>query len=361
MANWQLIASGVAPFVDGDATNPDGGHKYTFTAGAPAAGDLDILFANSDTIVGTPTNFTCPPSASQVANQGAYGFYRKAVGGETDYVIITTSGNHPAVLAWQRWRGGQDFDVAAGAQINSSVGAATPALDTGALAEADELVVVAALLHRLATPEPSAPVWSSGYTGLTEVTQGSGSTGVTQFTAYRTDAGPAAETPSAVWDDGAFDRYAIVMAFTAAPVAEEHAGTGTIAATATLNSSGVAGRAGTGSTSATGALTSTGVAGRSGFGSTLAAATLTSTGTARRSGSGQASASAALTSSGTAIRAGAGLLAAAATLVSTGRKGASGTGSITGTMTLTSGGPKGPGRLTTGVRAVSTLTVTFTP
>lgn len=205
---WQPIDSDVAAFADGGA-----GHVFEFGA-APNVGDIDILFVNSDTVVSTPSGFTCPSGASQVNNQGAYGYYRQAIGGESDDVTITTSGNHPAVVGWQRWRGGSGFDVAVGAQINSAIGGTTPTLDTGTLAGTGELVVVAALLHRLATPTPSAPVWSSGYTGLTEVTQGSGTTGVTQFTAYKTTAGTAAETPSCTWTDGAFDRYAIAMVFT---------------------------------------------------------------------------------------------------------------------------------------------------
>lgn len=231
---WTLVDFGTVPFADGDASGPDGGHKYTFTAGAPAVGDIDILFANSDTLVATPTDFTCPPGASVVNNQGAYGFYRQALGGESGHVVITTSGNFNAVLGWQRWRGGDAFDVAVGAQINSSVGGTTPAIDTGTLAGTDELVVVAALLHRLATPGPTTPVWSSGYTGLTEVTQSSGSSGCTQFTAYRTDAGPTAETPSATWTDGAFDRYAIALVFTPNPVVSAEATPATVAATATI-------------------------------------------------------------------------------------------------------------------------------
>ncbi|GII63547.1 hypothetical protein Skr01_36320 [Sphaerisporangium krabiense] len=352
---WTPIDSDTFAFADGNA-----GHVIDFGS-APAVGDIDILFANSDTVVATPTNFTCPSNASQVNNQGAYGFYRKAVGGEGSTVTIQTTGDFNCVVGWMRWRGGQAFDVAAGAQINSSVGAATPAIATGALAETGELVVAAALLHRLATPAPSSPLWSSGYTPATEVTIGSGSSGCTQFTAYKTNAGLAAESPSCTWTDGAFDRYAIALTFTAAPVAEEHSGTGSLSATATLTSSGVAGRSGTGNTSASASLTSSGVAGRAGTGAISATVALTSSGTAARRGSGTIAASAALTGSGTAGRSGAGLLAAAATFVSTGRKGAAGTGSITAEAFIRAGGPTGPGRLTTSVRDTSTLIVTLTP
>ncbi|GII84595.1 hypothetical protein Ssi03_25850 [Sphaerisporangium siamense] len=352
---WTLVDSKTFAFADGGS-----GHVIDLGT-APNPGEIDILFANSDTVVATPSGFTCPPNASQVSNQGAYGFYRKALGGEGSTVTITTSGNFNCVIGWMRWRGGQAFDVAVGAQINSSVGATTPAITTGALAETGELVVAAALLHRLASPAPSSPLWSSGYTPATSVTIGTGSSGCTQFTAYKTNAGPAAETPSCTWTDGAFDRYAIAMAFTAAPVAEEHSGTGSLSATATLTSSGVAGRSGTGSTSAGASLTSSGRAGRAGTGAISATAALTSSGTVARRGSGTIAASAALTGSGTAGRSGAGPLAAAATFVSTGHKGAAGTGAITAEAFIRAGGPTGPGRLTTSLRDTSTLTVTLTP
>lgn len=207
---WTPVLSDKAGFADGNA-----GHTITLVA--PQAGDIDVFFVNSDTVVSTPSGFTLPTNASQINNQGAYGFYRIATGSEGANVTLTTSGDFNAVAGWSRWRGGLAFDVAAGAQINSTVGGTTPAIDTGTLAGANELVVAAALLHRLASPGPTTPVWSSGYTGLTEVTQGTGTSGCTQFVGYRTDAGTAAETPSVTWTDGAFDRYAIALAFTMDP------------------------------------------------------------------------------------------------------------------------------------------------
>lgn len=204
---WTPVDSDAIGFDDGN-----GGHIFDLGA-APQAGDIDVLFVNSDTIASTPSGWTLPTNGAQVANQGAYGFYRIAAGGEGSTVTITTSGNFNAVAGWSRWRGNGTFELATGAQINGTTGAATPSLNTGALATTGELVVVAALLHRLASPEPANPVWSSGYTGLTSVTQGTGTPGTVQFVGYRTDAGTAAETPSATWDNGAFDRYAIALVF----------------------------------------------------------------------------------------------------------------------------------------------------
>ena len=208
---WTLVDSDAIGFSDGGS-----GHSFDL-GGAPSAGDWDVLFVNSDATVSTPSGWTLPTGGSQVNNQGAYVFVRKAAGGEGSTVTITTGANVPAVAGWSRWRGGNNLDVTVSARIDANVGGVTPALDTGALAGTDELVVVAALLHRLASPTPSAPVWSSGYTPLTSVTEGTGTSGCTQFVGYRTDAGTAAETPSCSWTDGAFDRYAIAVTFTIDP------------------------------------------------------------------------------------------------------------------------------------------------
>ena len=206
---WTLVDSGTAGFADGNA-----GHVVSLN-NAPQAGDLDVIVANSDTVVSTPSGFTSAVSA--VSNQGAYIFYRFAAGGESSSVTVTTSGNFNAVVGWSRWRGGQAKDVHASVQINSSVGGATPAVDTGTLAATGELVIAAACLHRLASPEPADPVWSSGYTALTSVTQGTSNAGCVQYVAYKTNAGTAAETPSATWTNGAFDRYILVVTFTPSP------------------------------------------------------------------------------------------------------------------------------------------------
>lgn len=204
---WTLVDSDTAAFADGN-----GGHSFDLGT-SPQAGDIDVLFVNSDTTVSTPSGWTLPTNGGQVNNQGAYGFYRIATGSEGSTVTITTSGNFNAVAGWSRWRGGEAFEVAVGAQINGTTGAVTPSIDTGTLTMTGELVVVAALLHRLASPEPTTPVWSSGYTGLTSVTQGTGNPGVVQFVGYKTNAGTAAETPSCSWTNGAFDRYAIALVF----------------------------------------------------------------------------------------------------------------------------------------------------
>lgn len=201
-----LLASDAVGFADGA-----GGHLYALPSGAPAVGDLDVLCVNSDTTVSTPSGFSL--ATSHVGNQGAYLFYRLALGGEASTVTITTAGNNNTALGWSRWDGVDALDVSAQASTES-VGLSTPAVNTGTLSATDELVVAMGAIANLSAV-PTSPVWSAGYTGLTDVNQGGAATNaVHQFTGYRLDAGTAAQTPNVSWTNSAFSRYILVAAFT---------------------------------------------------------------------------------------------------------------------------------------------------
>lgn len=201
---WTLVGHDSAGFADGNT-----GHVYTPPSGAPSAGDLDVLTVNSDTVVTMPPGFSL---ATQFVNsQGSYLWYRIASGGEGSTVTITTSGNFDTALTWSRWQGGLALDVGVNAHVDGVSDTTTPAVSTGTLTGAAELVLVFAALHSGGTP--ANPVWSSGYTALESVTQNA----VTGFIAYRTDAGTSAESPSVTWTTGMSDRYILVAAFTPAP------------------------------------------------------------------------------------------------------------------------------------------------
>lgn len=208
-----LLDSDSVGFSDGGS-----GHVYNYPLGAPNLDDLDILAVNSDTTVSTPSGFTL--RRSEVANQGSYIFSRKAVGGEAASTTITTAGDFRTTLTWHRFSGTDAFDVATGAQLNTA-GTASPAVNTGALAgTGDELVYVFEANHQFAVT-PNTPVWSAGYTPTETVSQTTGpGNSVNAFSAYRTNAGPAAETPSVTWTDAADHRYMLVAAFTADAVVD---------------------------------------------------------------------------------------------------------------------------------------------
>lgn len=198
---WSLVGHNAVGFADGNS-----GHVYTPPAGAPSAGDLDILTVNSDTVVTMPSGWSL---ATQFINsQGSYLWYRVASGGEGSTVTITTSGNFDTALTWSRWQGGSALDVGVNAHVDGVSDTTAPAVSTGTLTTTGELVVAFAALH--SGGSPVNPVWSSGYTGLDAVSQGA----VTAFTGYKTGAGTAAETPNVTWTSGMSDRYILVAAFT---------------------------------------------------------------------------------------------------------------------------------------------------
>lgn len=207
-------------------SNSSGGHVIAFSGG-PAAGQLDIITVNSNTVVATPAGFTL--GRSRVSFQGAYIFYRIAVGGEVGNVTITTSGDFSTTAAWSRWAGAAAFDVAADNGVDNSSGLVTPALSTGALAGANELVVILAALHNLSSGViPNTPIWAPGYTALDTASDVTGPGGdgahVAAFTGYRTDAGTAAESPSVSWTAVATNRYILALTFTAAVLPDPGSG-----------------------------------------------------------------------------------------------------------------------------------------
>lgn len=194
-------------FADGNA-----GHVCDFGS-APAVDQFDCLAVNSNTTVSTPSGFTL--AETKVTNQGSYWFVRKAVGGEGSTVTITTSGNHPTSVHWIRLAACVAVDTSTSTEVNSSIGGASPAHSTGTLAEDDELVLAFAALHSIGAANQTDPVWSAGYTAILSSLQGSSTTGVIGYTAYKTGAGTAAETPSVSWSGaGAFNRYMLVLSFT---------------------------------------------------------------------------------------------------------------------------------------------------
>lgn len=202
-----LVDSDTFTFADGNAP----GHVCDMVT-APASGETDVLCVNSDTTVSTPSGFTLRVPA--VAAQGAYIFTRKATGGEASTVTVVTAGNHPCQVSWSRWSGLVAVDTApAATQANGIANTSSPAHSTGALAEADELVLAFAALHSIGLG-PTAPVWADDYTPVTAATQGTGATAVAGFVGFKSGVGPAAESPSVSWTTSAFDRYMLTVSFT---------------------------------------------------------------------------------------------------------------------------------------------------
>ncbi len=200
----------------------DGNAGHVCALGAPNAGETDLLFVNSNTVVSTPSGFTL--RATRVINQGSYIFSRKASGGESANVTITTAGDHNTQVTHRRWSGLDAFDVSAVAGADTSSNTLTPAATTAALAASTEVSFVLAALHSVGgAANQSAPVWSDvAYGNSTTAKQGTGATGVVGFTAYKSPAGTAAESVGcASWTgDGAQNRYTLVATFTTTAAGE---------------------------------------------------------------------------------------------------------------------------------------------
>jgi len=197
-----LIASQTYAFNDGTS-----GHTCTFSAGAPAVGDMDVLNINSDTIIDVPpAGFTL--STTFVNSQGSYQYYRLAVGGETADVSINTAGNFDTQLTWLRFSGLASLDVAKNAHVDGTPSNSTPPIDTDPLAGVGETVVAFAALHGTGAGTAINPVWSTGYTEAAGTSIGQ----VQSFVGYRTDA-TIDETPSVTWTNNVTDRYILVSVF----------------------------------------------------------------------------------------------------------------------------------------------------
>jgi hypothetical protein len=207
--------------VDSDSTGfgiTGAGFTYNFPAGAPGATDWDILCVNSDALVTTPSGGWALLT-SQVNDQGSYLFARQG-GAGTSVLVATPSGAgpFPANLAWARISGGNLVDASVSAQA-AGLTNATPAVNTGVLASTGEAVFAYAALHNFVSA-PTAPSWSSGYSGLEISNQGTGATACAGLLGLKLNAGTAAETPSVSWTNNVQDRYILVASFTPAAGAQ---------------------------------------------------------------------------------------------------------------------------------------------
>lgn len=319
---WTKVAENTFAFADGAG----GGHSCNLGS-APNVGEIDVFFVNSDATVSTPSGFTLPTNGSRVNEQGAYGFYRIAAGGEGSTVTVVTGSNANTFVNWERWSGGASFDVAKVAGIDLTAGNTTPALNTGTLSSANELVIACALLHAF-TNVPASPSYSSGYTAGLSGNQGTGAGGVAQFIMYRTDAGTAAENPNISWSalTNANDRYIIVLAFVKGADTVTGAVSATVTASATVTGANAA--AGAASQTATAAATVTGANAAAGAASQTVTAATTATGAVAAPGDVTATATAGTTATA--------VISTTGAVTSTATAGATSTGAVTAVGAATS-------------------------
>lgn len=201
-------------FADGGTANGSTGHDVVgVNATTATAGDVDALFVGSDTTVTTPSGFT--PVQSFVGNQGGYHFERICTGGESATIRVKTAGDFNTTALFQRWRGCGARDVAVNSHVDSNGALTSNAINSGTLAAATELVIVASVMTDSVSAAPTLNAWSAGYTpgdGASSI--GTGATCSAGFISHKNPAGTAAETPSVSWTpDNLRNRYTFLVSY----------------------------------------------------------------------------------------------------------------------------------------------------
>ena len=183
---WVLIGSDVQGWTGSS-------YAYTFPAGAPSAGQLDVLCVSvAGGTASAPAGFTTGPAQAS-GPVSAYIFYRIAASGAPASVTISLSGSLPAQVAWSRWSGSQVFADATGSAIRTTSHNNTPSVSTGALSQPGELSVAFAALQN-GTAEPGLIVWDTVYLPL--VTSSYDSDQLCSLTAANVTAGPQPRRPT---------------------------------------------------------------------------------------------------------------------------------------------------------------------
>jgi hypothetical protein len=201
-------------FADGGSANGSTGHDVIgINATTASAGDVDTLIVGSDTTVSTPTGFTLVQSF--VGNQGGYHFERVCTGGESATIRVHTTGDFNTTALYQRWRGCGARDVAVNAHIDANGALSSVGINSGVLAAATELVIVASVMTDSVSAAPTLNTWSAGYTpGDGTASIGTGATCSAGFISHKNPAGTAAETPSVSWTpDNMRNRYTFLVSY----------------------------------------------------------------------------------------------------------------------------------------------------
>jgi hypothetical protein len=201
-------------FADGGSANGSTGHDVIgINATTAAAGDVDTLIVGSDTTVFTPIGFTLVQSF--VGNQGGYHFERVCTGGESATIRVHTNGDFNTTALLQRWRGCGARDVPVNAHIDANGALSSVGINSGVLAAATELVIVASVMTDSVSAAPTLNTWSAGYTpGDGAASIGTGASCSAGFISHKNPAGTAAETPSVSWTpDNMRNRYTFLVSY----------------------------------------------------------------------------------------------------------------------------------------------------
>ena len=191
--------------------------NLSVTLDTPAtAGRLLVAGGCSDATLTAPSGFSLAEDA--VDAQGAYLWYKIAVGGETTFTI-TPGVSRPCALVVAEYSG-----IAASpldqVSFSLSSGAPTVSASPGAVpttSQAVELCVAVVCPHSFAeNAQPVAPTWSNGFSGRDAVTSGFIATGSQNSAVFLADfVTSSIGTPSttATWTNSSQDYGAIMATF----------------------------------------------------------------------------------------------------------------------------------------------------
>lgn len=209
---WHVVGADRSAF-----TSSTTGTVYA-VPGAPAqAGDLDVLFVHGEITIATPSGWTLPSGATQVAQMGSYAFVRQASAAEVVSATLTAPLNgYQCSVSWVRVRGASGTVVAASAASEFS-GNDAPAATTASLAAHGWMVLAGSLMQTGGTGSgaPSNPVWAATYTPIPDASGSVHAAGPGQMSAWigaRWYASKVAQTPSVAWAGAMGLRHMIVLA-----------------------------------------------------------------------------------------------------------------------------------------------------
>lgn len=182
----------------------------------PAAGNLLIVFGNSDaTITMTTSGFTAGPSV--IDGNGAYAWYKLAAGTESTITITPGGSARTTISAIEVSGASLPIDASNSSTIAGSNGLVTSAASVTTTAAGD-FIAGAALLHSYSVASPSSPSWTNSFTNTLSAssTPVAGSVDVTTFVGELIAGAAGSYSTVCSWTTNAGDRQHIIMAFKAA-------------------------------------------------------------------------------------------------------------------------------------------------
>lgn len=185
-------------------------------ASPATAGNLIVVAGNSDA---TMTGFSgAAVAASAIFNQGAYLWYKVAVGGETTLTITPSVARSMALVAaeYSGLTTTSPLDVTASNTGSGTTVGPISTGTTGATAQNVELVLAVGGPHSYtAAVSPNTPTWTNGFATVGEAASGfaTGARNAAVFLGSLVTSATGTQTTGVSWTESANDWGALIAAF----------------------------------------------------------------------------------------------------------------------------------------------------